>query len=68
MHENEGLETYQVRKNLIKLENPLEKRLRVSEKGLGGEKIEVSRERSRDEVSRGVETGVEDFVVDRYRY
>ena len=46
MHENEGLETYQVRKNLIKLENPLGKRLRVSEKGLGGEKIEVSRERT----------------------
>ena len=48
MHENEGLETYQVRKNLIKLENPLGKRFRVSEKGLGGEKIEVSRERSRE--------------------
>ena len=48
MHENEGLETYQVRKNLIKLENPLGKRLRVSEKGLGGKKIEVSRERSRE--------------------
>ena len=48
MHENEGLETYQVRKNLFRLENPLGKRLRVSEKGLGGEKIEVSRERSRE--------------------
>ena len=48
MHENEGLETYQVRKNLIKLENPLGKRLRVSEKGWGGEKIEVSRKRSRE--------------------
>ena len=48
MHENEGLETYQVRKNLIKLENPLGKRLRVSEKGLGGEKIEVLRERMRE--------------------
>ena len=48
MHENEGLETYQVRKNLINLENPLGKRLRVSEKGLGGEKIEVSRERTRE--------------------
>ena len=45
MRENEGLETYQVRKNLIKLENPLGKRLRVSQKGLGGEKIEISRER-----------------------
>ena len=48
MHEKEGLETYQVRKNLIKLENPLGKRLRVIKKGLGGEKIEVSRERSRE--------------------
>ena len=48
MHENEGLETYQVRKNLMKFENPLGKRLRVSEKGLGGEKIEVSRERSKE--------------------
>ena len=48
MHENEGLETYQVRKNLIRLENPFGKRLRVSEKGLGGEKIEVSRESSRE--------------------
>ena len=46
MHENEGLKTYQVRKNLIKLENPLGKRLRLSERGLGDEKIEVSRERS----------------------
>ena len=44
MHENEGLETYQVRKKLIKLENPFGKRLKVSEKGLEGEKIEVSRE------------------------
>ena len=46
MHENEGLETYQVRKNLIKLENPLGKRLGLSEKGLGDEKIEVLKERS----------------------
>ena len=46
MHENEGLKTYQVRKNLIKLENPLGKRLGLSERGLGDEKIEVSRERS----------------------
>ena len=46
MHENEGLETYQVRKNLIKLKNPLGKRLGLSERGLGDEKIEVSRERS----------------------
>ena len=46
MHENEGLKTYQVRKNLIKLKNPLGKRLGLSEKGLGDEKTEVSRERS----------------------
>ena len=46
MHENEGLETYQLRQNLIKLENPLGKRLGFSERGLGDEKIEVSRERS----------------------
>ena len=37
-----------MRKSLIKLENPLGKRLGVSEKGLGGEKIEVSRERLRE--------------------
>ena len=46
MHENEGLETYQVKKNLIKLKNPLGKRLGLSERGLGDEKTEVSRERS----------------------
>ena len=46
MHENERLKTYQVRKNLIKLENPLGKRLGLSERGLGDEKTEVSRERS----------------------
>ena len=36
MHENEGLETYQVRKNLIELENHLGKRF--------GERERVSRE------------------------
>ena len=46
MHENEGLKTYQVRKNLIKLKNPLGKRLGLSERGLGDEKTEVSRKRS----------------------
>ena len=46
MHENEGLETYQVKKNLIKLKNPLGKRLGLSERGLGDEKTEVLRERS----------------------
>ena len=45
---NERLEAYQVKKLLKKLENPLGKRLGVSEKGLGGEKIEVSRERMRE--------------------
>ena len=45
---NERLEAYQVKKLLKKLENPLGKRLGVSERGLGGEKIEVSRERSRE--------------------
>ena len=39
MHENEGLETYQVKKNLNNLENRLRKRLGVSERGLGGEKM-----------------------------
>ena len=39
MHENERLETYQVKKKMKKLENHLRKRLGVSEKGLEGEKI-----------------------------
>ena len=47
MHENERLETYQVRKNLIKVENPLGKRLGLSERGLGDEKTEISKERDR---------------------
>ena len=37
MHENEGLETYQVKKNLDKLEESLRKRLNMSERGLEGE-------------------------------
>ena len=41
---NEILEAYQVKKLLKKLEKPLGKRLGVSERGLGGEKIKVSRE------------------------
>ena len=49
----ERLEAYQVKKLLKKLENPLGKRLGVSERGLGGEKIEVSRERSREIGSDG---------------
>ena len=32
MHEKEGLETYQVRKNLIKLEETLRKRFKVRER------------------------------------
>ena len=45
---NERLEAYQVKKLLKKLKNPLGKNVGVSERGLGGEKIEVSRERSRE--------------------
>ena len=41
MHENKGLETYQVKKNLNNLENCLRKRLGVSETGLGGEKMQT---------------------------
>ena len=46
MHEYERLEAYQVKKNLKKLEETLRKKIGVSERGLGDEKIEVSRERS----------------------
>ena len=42
-----------MKKLLKKLKNPLGKRLGVSERGLGGEKIEVSRERSREIGSDG---------------
>ena len=52
---NKRLKAYQVKKLLKKLENPLGKRLGVSEKGLGGEKIEVSRERSREMRFRSLE-------------
>ena len=45
---NERLEAYQVKKLLKKLENPLGKKVGVSERGLGGEKIEESRERERE--------------------
>ena len=45
---NERLEAYQVKKLLKKLENPLGKNVGVSERGLGGEKIEVSIERLRE--------------------
>ena len=46
MHEYERLEAYQVKKNLKKLEETLRKKIGVSERGLGDEKIELSRERS----------------------
>ena len=48
MHENERLGTYQVKKNLEKDWKSLEKRFKVREDDLGGEKTEVSRERSRE--------------------
>ena len=46
MHENERLEAYQVKKNLKMLKETLRKKIGVSERGLGDEKTEVSRERS----------------------
>ena len=46
MHEYERLKAYQVKKNLTKLEETLRKKIGVSERGLGDEKTEVSRERS----------------------
>ena len=46
MHKYERLEAYQVKKNLKKLEETLRKKIGVSERGLGDEKTEVSRERS----------------------
>ena len=41
------LDTYQVKKNLIEVENLLGKKFRGSEKCLGGEMVEINRERSR---------------------
>ena len=46
MHEYERLEAYQMKTNLKKLEETLRKKIGVSERGLGVEKTEVSRERS----------------------
>ena len=46
MHEYERLEAYQMKTNLKKLEETLRKKIGVSERGLGDEKTEVSRERS----------------------
>ena len=48
MHENERKEAYQVKENLKKLEETLRSKVRVSERGLGGDQTEVSRERSRE--------------------
>ena len=45
MHEYERLEAYQVKKILKKLEETVRKKFGVSERGLGDEKTEVSRER-----------------------
>ena len=47
MHENERLETHQVKKNLENLEETLRKKFGVSERGLGGEKTSLLTERSR---------------------
>ena len=45
--ENERLEAYQVKKNLKNLVETLRKRFGVSERGLGGERLDLLRERSR---------------------
>ena len=46
MHEYERLEAYQVKKIVKKLEETFRKKFGVSERGLGDEKTEVSRQRS----------------------
>ena len=48
MHEYERFEAYQVKKNLKKLKETLRKKFGVSERGLGGEKTKLSRERLRE--------------------
>ena len=50
MHEYERIEAYQVKKLLKKLEETLRKKFGVSERGLGDEKTEVSREIDRNEL------------------
>ena len=51
MHENEGLETYQVKKNLINLKkNAWGRGLKEREECLGGEQPRTNWERSRNEV------------------
>ena len=60
MHENERLEAYQVKKNLKMLKETLRKKIGVSERGLGDEKTEVSREKSTKNelrIARGVYIG-----------
>ena len=47
MYEYETLEAYQVNKILKKLEETLRKKFGVSERGLGGEKMSISRKRSK---------------------
>ena len=46
MHDYERLEAYQVKKILKKLEEILRKKFGVSERGLGGERSDRSREMS----------------------
>ena len=58
MHEYERLEAYQVKKLLKKLEETLRKKFGVSERGLGDEKIEVSRERSTEMSCRSHEENI----------
>ena len=48
MHVNESFEAYQVKKILKKLEETLRKKFGVSERGLGGENMNLSRERLRE--------------------
>ena len=45
--EMRDLDTYQVKSNLIKAENLLGKKFKGREKCLGGETVEINRERSR---------------------
>ena len=48
MHENEGFETYQLKKNFNKLEESLRKRLKVSKRGFVGERTQIDQEKSRE--------------------
>ena len=53
---NEGLEAYQAKKNLKKLEEIVRKRFGGSERGLGGERSKLSRERLREMKARSHRT------------